>query len=120
MIRKSELYTFFLKNKLVDNKTSFLATFTSSSNEYTFSNIANLLKHCYKEFKEGKAGPDWNKVVLIPVTTTEDSNNSVVKIIHDIGISSTRLRGGTEYEIPIALPTSRIAALAARVPKVTI
>ena len=51
--------------------------------------------------------PDWDKVVLIPVTTTEDSNGSVVKILHDISISSMRLRGGTEYEIPIEVVTSK-------------
>ena len=107
MLRKADMHRFFLQNKLADNVTSYLTSFDSSTNKYTFSNIANLLKHCYKEFKEGKAGPDWNKVVLIPVTTTEDSNNSVVKIIHDIGISSTRLRGGTEYEIPIEVITSK-------------
>lgn len=115
MIRKSELYTFFLKNKLVDNKTSFLATFTSSSNEYTFSNIANLFKSCYEEYTAGIANdkdwevknPEWNKIVLIPVTTTKDSNGNVIKIVHDISISSMRLRGGTEYQIPIEVVTSK-------------
>jgi hypothetical protein len=73
------------------------------------------LKHCYKEYSEGTASdpeweskhPEWNKVVLIPVTTTEDSNGSVVKIVHDISISSMRLRGGTGYDIPIEVVTSK-------------
>lgn len=115
MIRKSELYKFFLKNKLYDNKTSYLATFESSTNEYTYSNISKLLKHCYDEFinsglelDEWEAKyPDWDKVVLVPVTVTLDSNGSVVKIIHDISISSMRLRGGTEYQIPIQIVTSK-------------
>ena len=115
MIRKSELYKFFLKNKLNDNKTSFLTTFTSSTNEYTFTNIANLLKHCYEEYSSSGLSlsewearfPDWDKVVLIPVSTTNDSNGNVVKIIHDISISSMRLRGGTEYQIPIEVVTSK-------------
>ena len=115
MIRKSELYKFFLKNKLTDNETSYLTSFTSSTNEYTYSNIAGLFKSCYEEYinsglslEEWEAkNPEWDKVVLIPVTTTLDSNGSVVKIIHDISISSMRLRGGTEYQIPIYVVTSK-------------
>ena len=115
MVRKADMYKFFLKNKLSDGETSYLTSFVSSNNEYVFSNIANLFKYCYKEYTEGvqKDGdweaknPDWDKVVLIPVTTTEDSNGSVVKILHDISIGSMRLRGGTEYEIPIEVVTSK-------------
>lgn len=107
MVRKADMHKFFLKNKLVDNTTSYLATFDSSTNEYVFGNIASMLKYCYKEYEEGKAGADWNKVVLIPVTTTKDSNGNVVKIVHDISISSIRLRGGTEYDIPIEIVTSK-------------
>ena len=95
--------------------TSYITSFNSSANEYLFSNIANLVKVCYKEYSEGIASnpdweaenPDWNKVVLIPVSTTLDSNKSIVKIAHDISISSVRLRGGTEYEIPIEVITSK-------------
>lgn len=115
MVRKADMYKFFLKNKLSDGETSYLASFVNSSNEYVFGNIANLFKHCYREYTEGvlkdsdweTKNPDWDKVVLIPVTTTEDSNGSVVKILHDISISSMRLRGGTEYEIPIEVVTSK-------------
>lgn len=115
MVRKADMYKFFLKNQLSDGETSYLTSFVNSNNEYVFSNIANLFKHCYKEYTEGvqkdsdweTKNPDWDKVVLIPVTTTEDSNGSVVKIIHDISIRSMRLRGGTEYEIPIEVVTSK-------------
>ena len=115
MVRKSEMYKFFLKNKLADNKTSYLASFDSSNNEYFYSNISNLLKHCYNEYIAGVESdsewetkhPDWNKVVLIPVTTIKDSNGNVVKITHDISISSIKLRGGNEYEIPIEVVTSK-------------
>ena len=115
MVRKKELYRFFLRNSLADSKTSYLTSFDRSKNEYLFSNIANLVRQCYKEYAEGTEAdkewetknPDWNKVVLIPVKTTEDGNKSVVKIVHDISISSVRLRGGTEYEIPIEVITSK-------------
>lgn len=115
MVKKSDMYKFFLKNSLADNKTSYLTTFDNGNNEYRFSNISNMLKHCYNEYTKGiesdsnweSSNPDWNKVVLIPVKTTKDSNGNVVKIVHDISISSMRLRGGTEYSIPIEIVTSK-------------
>lgn len=124
MVRKCDMYKFFLKNKLPDSKTSYITSFTTSTNEYTFSNIADLIKTCYREYQEGIGGdtnwetenPDWNKVVLIPVSTTLQSQKDpttgqdivkIVKITHDISISSIRLRGGTEYEIPIEVITSK-------------
>ena len=115
MVRKAEMHRFFLKYDLADSKSSYLTTFTSSSNEYIFNNIGNLFKLCYKEYLEGRnsdpewesKNPEWNKVVLIPVTTTEDSNKNIVKIVHDIGIGSVKLRGGTGYNIPIQVITSK-------------
>ena len=115
LVRKCDMYKFFLKNKLADSKTSFITSFSSSTNEYTFSNIASLVKACYREYQQGiesnpdweAENPDWNKIVLIPVSTTEDSNKSIIKIAHDISISSVRLRGGNEYEIPVEVITSK-------------
>ena len=115
MVRKSEMNRFFLKNELTDGKTSFLTSFDSSNNQYTFGNIANLLRACYDEYTEGtkndpewiEKNPDWDKVVLIPVKTTEDSNGYVVKITHDTDIRSIRLRGGENYEIPIEIVSSK-------------
>ena len=115
MVRKCDMYKFFLKNRLPDNNTSYITDFTASSNEYIFSNIANLVKACHREYQKGiksdedweSKNPDWDKIVLIPVSTTEDSNGSIVKITHDISISSVRLRGGDEYKIPIEVITSK-------------
>lgn len=115
LVRKCDMYKFFLKNKLADSKTSFTTSFSSGTNEYTFSNIASLVKACYREYQQGiesnpdweAENPDWNKIVLIPVSTTLDSNKAIVKITHDISISSVRLRGGNEYEIPVEIITSK-------------
>ena len=115
LVRKCDMYKFFLKNKLADGKTSFTTSFSSGTNEYTFSNIASLVKACYREYQQGiesnpdweAENPDWNKIVLIPVSTTLDSNKAIVKIAHDISISSVRLRGGNEYEIPVEIITSK-------------
>ena len=115
MVRKSEMNSFFLKNKLTDGETSFLTSFNSSNNQYTFSNIANLLRICYDEYTEGpkydtdweNKNPDWASVVLIPVNVTEDSNGYVVKITHDTDIKSIKLRGGDSYQIPIEIISSK-------------
>ena len=40
--------------------------------------------------------PDWNKVVLIPVSTVRDSNNNIVNFRHDLSLNSTRLVGGKD------------------------
>ena len=115
LVRKKEMYRFFLKNDLPDNNRSYLTSYSSSNNEYVFSNISNIFKALYKEYTEGTAAdndweaknPDWNKVVLIPVVTTKDSNGNVVKISHDLSICSMKLRGGDEYKIPIEVVTSK-------------
>lgn len=115
MVRKKNMHKFFLKNELYDGESSYLTAFNSNNNQYNFSNIANLLRLCYEEFMEGtkndpeweSKNPDWNKVVLIPVQTTEDSNESVVKITHDTDIKSIRLRGGESYRIPIEIISTK-------------
>ena len=103
MIPIDSLDSFFSKRQLADNKKSFVATYSSKSNEYTFNNISELVTTMYKERKKGGPSfttehPNWNKVVVIPVsvTTTTSSNNSTVisDISHDMSLTSTRLIGG--------------------------
>ena len=113
MVRKNQMHRFFLKSDLHDNKTSYLANL--SENKYTFGNISDMIKTLYKEYTDGVAedrdweakNPNWNKVVLIPVTTTLDSNGNVLKIVHDISLSCIKLRGGDAYDIPIEIVTSK-------------
>jgi hypothetical protein len=115
MVRKSDMYNFFTKNRVPDNTTSFLTTLANSTNQYTFNNISALLKTAYEEYSKGiennpdweAQNPDWATVVLIPVNTSTDANGNIVKVTHDTSISSIRLRGGTEYEIPIEVVTSK-------------
>jgi hypothetical protein len=113
MVRKSDMYNFFLKNKSYDKITSFYTTFNSTYNQYVFNNISRLINYCYAEYEKNVAAdpdwvtknPDWNKVVLIPVTTTTDSNGNIVGITHDLEMSSVRLRGG-DKDIAIKVVTS--------------
>lgn len=99
MVPKDSLYSFFENNRVADNKTSYIATCLNSSkvatNTYTFSNISNLISAMYN----GKRSENWNKVVLVPVTTsysTTSGGSSVLsKVTHDMSLSSTRLERGT-------------------------
>ena len=69
MIPKADMYSFFEENRIADNKTAFLAAYNSSYNTYTFNNISNLVAHLASTSAEERAqNPEWNKVVIIPVT----------------------------------------------------
>lgn len=95
MIPKTEMYSFFENHKIADYKTAFLASFTKSSNTYTFNNISSLVKHLYDN--GDRSNPDWDKVVIIPVTTTYNTTGNVTELInvsHDMSMTSTRLVGG--------------------------
>ncbi len=113
MVRKSEMYDFFLKNKSYDNVTSYYASFNATYNQYVYSNISRLINYCRNEREEGLAAdpewesknPDWNKVVLIPVSTTLDGNGNIVGVTHDLKMNSVRLRGGDD-KIAIKIVTS--------------
>lgn len=100
------------------------ATYSSSTlleNTYSFHNIANLITEMYRE-KTAVTGeqpadstssewaawkvksnayeaahPNWNKVVVVPVTTTYNtvsSSSQLVKVENDMSLTSTRLLRG--------------------------
>jgi len=97
MVRKKDMYDFFEKNELFDNKTSYVAQFVSSgenANTYTYTNIAPLITYCINEKAQGKHDEDWNKVVLIPVKAETDSNGNVIGIKSNLDMESACLAGG--------------------------
>lgn len=99
MIPKSELKSFFENEDIVDYKTSFLAVYSSSSNSYTFNNISGMIAYMADLKKNGLANDsDWNKVVIIPVTTTTNTSGQIVKVVHDMSLTSTRLVKGDGTE----------------------
>ena len=115
MVRKAEMNTFFEKNRLTDNISALHTGYNTTYSRYEYSNIARLVIHAENERQAWLAAhpgsteedyalahPDWNKVVLIPVTTVEDSNGSIVNFRHDLSLNSTRLVGGKdEIEIKV-------------------
>lgn len=102
MVHKDEMYSFFEKNKLTDEVSSFYTTYNSTYNRYEYSNIARLITYCNS--KRGQS-ENWNKVVLIPVDAITDSNNSIVNFRHDFRLNSVRLVGNKD-QIKIRVITS--------------
>lgn len=122
LLRKSETYSFFEQNSLYDNITSYYTAFDSKNNTYSFNNIAQLIQRCVNEKVEGEKTdpnwaanhPDWNKVVLIPISVTrEQQSNSgyssmyayyygssrqqeaqIIQVQNNLDLSSVRLVGG--------------------------
>ena len=106
MVKADSMHTFFEENKVTDNETSYIAMYGPKENGYMYSNISALVVNMYREMKKGTAAdsawrekhPNWNKVVLIPVTTTNvviDGEEKVTRVMHDMKLKSTRLVGGT-------------------------
>lgn len=104
IVEKDSLYTFFESNKIADNKLTYLSTF--ANNGYTFNNISGLIRHMAEAKEKGLQSnpnwlalhPDWNKVVLVPVSTeyvTVGQNQVLAKVSHDMSMTSTRLVGGS-------------------------
>ena len=54
-----------------------------------------------KEKNQGKANENWNKVLLIPVSKTTDSNGNIVKLNHDFSMSYAKLVGGQNNPIKL-------------------
>ena len=98
-----EDYGFFEKYSLADGESSYLTTFNSSSNTYEFSNIAKLINLMKAEKRNGKASDNFNKVLLIPVEATYDSNKVLVKLAHDFSMSSAKLVGGQNTNVQLEI-----------------
>lgn len=127
MVRKADMHSFFLDHRVADGRTSYTTSFASASNSYTFGNICRLISYCKHEKLEAmqqrnkerqEAGlapysesewdtqwqsenPDWNKVVIIPVVTSNATvmengvnMNTQVSVTHDLSLNSIRLIGG--------------------------
>ncbi|GAB6977049.1 DUF4270 domain-containing protein [Prevotella falsenii] len=90
--------TFFEKNKLIDNKTSYIAAYNAQSNSYKFNNVAGIINYFIRNRATAGSNPNWGKVLVIPVEvkTTKDGQDNVVinKISYDMRLTSTMLLGG--------------------------
>ncbi len=97
IVPKADMHSFFENNKIVDYKSSFLATYDSSTNTYTFNNISGLVNY----LNQNRGATDWNKVVVIPVsiayrTDASTGGQTIASVVHDMSLTSTRLVKGTD------------------------
>lgn len=103
MVPKSDMYKFFENNQVPDNKSYFYTTFSSSYNQYDFSNIAYWINTLRSKKRNDPTGynkdENWNKVVLIPVTmVTQAINNQtvIVNVRHDLQMNFAKLKGNKD------------------------
>lgn len=102
LVRKGKMQEFFNKNHTVDNVESFVATYSQRYGTYTFNNISAMVEKIYSD--NDPSDPDWNKVVLIPVTATVDSKRTAISYSLDINMHQVKLVGG---DTPIKIKTIR-------------
>ena len=111
-MRKQNLSSFFENHQVSDNQQSFTTSFFPTYNSYSFDNLSRLISYCQKEKEAGMkasgmtkeaweaANPDWNHVVLVPVTVATTTNsygeNAQVSVNHDMSLCSTKLVRGTK------------------------
>lgn len=108
MIPKDSLYSFFENGDIVDYQKSYVASYNSSYNNYVFNNISSLITYMYNIKNEGLAAnpnwlseeknKDWNKVLIIPVSVVTNSSSQIVKVTHDMSLTSTKLVGGPDNQ----------------------
>lgn len=100
MIPADSLGTFFANNRLPDYKTSFISTYSQTSNSYVFGNISGMINAMYRNRVNGNTSENWNKVVIVPITmetaTTSSNRTTIVNVSTDMSLTSTRLLGGSD------------------------
>lgn len=102
LIRKNEVKDFFEQKQNYNSKTTFLGTYNSSTNSYSFSQVNRLISQIFSDMRtkeEPAEGWDaYNAMVLIPVKTETDSQGNTIGLSHDLEVNSARLVGGEEGE----------------------
>ena len=110
MIPKDSLYTFFEKGQTINSTSSFY-TILDAENQYEFSNIGNMITYLSSNKAKGLAAdpdwvakhPNWNKIVLVPVTLTTATSTTtsaagIASVANQMSLTSTRLQGGPNGE----------------------
>lgn len=108
MVRKDKMKEFFENNETYNNQTSFLSTYSSTTNSYSFSQLNRLISKIFSEIRPEieKGEPywstwkennkDWNKVLLVPVTTETDSQGNTIGVENDLNVNSATLVRGDD------------------------
>lgn len=124
LVKKSDMFSYFEKEQLPSDGSSYISSFNKMYNAYVFSNIGQLITNLKNERDKGAGvlntdneiqrlakyekweseNPDWNKVMLIPVateyTTTANSYGQTVKqllrVRNELSLRSAKLEGGDD------------------------
>ena len=116
MIPTDSLNVLF-ENDSYDSKITFTSSL-STTNSYSFSNIGSLITQQYEKKQKGLATdpdwvnkhPNWNKVMLVPVSITSTNNtqsNNVMVVLNEMGLQSTQLVGGSNTPIKVEVIYAR-------------
>jgi len=96
LLPADSLYSFFENKSLPNYKTSYIASYNSTYNTYTFNNISGLITAMAAS---NRSSANWNKCVVVPITmstTTDSKGNTVIsQVVNDMSLTSTRLVGGS-------------------------
>lgn len=118
LIRKGKVQDFFSRYNSVDNRESFISTYSSKLGTYSYDNLAPLIEEIYADRNEwlqengmtadesgkqayAEAHPDWNKAVLIPVVGKSSSINTGTSYQLDMRMHQVKLIGGADSKIKI-------------------
>ena len=143
LVRADQVDHFFAHEQMPDGVTSFVATLDNHSTAnskatygYRFDNIGRLVAYLREERNRGagvtagdteterkakwraweQAHPNWNKVVLLPVTgeysKTTDARTgnpvrTLVRVMNAFDLSSVRLEGGATGQVDLSVVYSR-------------
>lgn len=96
MIPTDSISDFFDNKKVANYRNTYMASYGSKTNGYTFNNISILISNLYHKKQAGNVSANWNKVTLIPVEATYSTVSStasqiLTKVTHDMSMSSTKL-----------------------------
>lgn len=102
LIRKSEVKDFFEQKQNYDSKTSFLGTYNSTTNSYSFSQMNRLISQIFSDMRTkeepAEGWDEYNTLVLIPVKIETDSQKNTIGLSHDLEVNSAKLVGGEDGE----------------------
>lgn len=101
MLPKDSLYSFFENKDIPNNSISYIGSYDSSRNTYTFNNISNLINRMYNAKLTNGVTENWNKAVLVPVSisttgTSSSSSTSITNVSNEMSLKSARLVGGPD------------------------
>lgn len=79
LIRKKFKDSFFEKNQLTDNVTSYLTTHSSTNNQYIFNNITNLINDCMADGEREEAEKKFknHETITLNFTNTKGETETV-------------------------------------------